>query len=228
VLVASFLGTTFVLHAGLLNIKADAFLAAAGGRPFLPSFSSALSVPSWPVAAGGALESPRALTATEAGEWAAPSARSLVGLLRAAAAAPGGGGEEPLPPCGCGRWVGAGAAGRVRWEEGGGGGGGGCAVHSLGPARLCPVALCGVLLDFPVTFDLSWGGGGGEGGGNCLCASPLWLYEGAWAFSVPGACADDDNVRASLRAWRAAMEVRGCAALWGASPTRRERTTFVC
>jgi len=222
-LAASYLGTTFTLHAALLSAKAAALLQAARGQPLVAAFAGVAAVPAWPVAAGGRLPRPRALSAAEAAEWAAPHAAALAGLLHAVGAAPGGegagAGELPQPACGCGSWERAGPR-AARWREGAPGG---CAAAHAQP---CPVALCGVLLDYPVAYDLAWGGGGGVGAGNCLAASPLLVFEGPWAFSVPEVCADDERVAEALAAWRAALSARGAAA-W-APPARKVRTKVVC
>ena len=217
ILVASFLGTTFTLHAPLLRAKTAALLSVSRGESLLTAFAKQAAAPSWPVAAGGHLRAPRALSARESAAWAAPHARMLTGLLSAATAS--GGAPEPPPACGCGWWARAGGAGRVAWQEGSPGG---CSAEH---ARPCPVALCGVLLDFPAVYDLAHAGGE-EGNGNCLGASPLLVFEGPWAFSVPAVCETDENVAAALAAWKLVLAARG-GAPWG-PPIRRAPHSVVC
>jgi hypothetical protein len=104
-------------------------------------------------------------------------------------------------------------------------------VEELGGT--CPVAVCALLLGFPVAYDTQWpygvsrgeggvGAGGGEGGGlspgpigsNCLGCVDLVLHsatirggDDVVAFSVPASLSSDASVRTALWWWGKGMRM---------------------
>ena len=88
------------------------------------------------------------------------------------------------------------------------------------------MALAGVLLDYPIVYDLQ------GARGHCLdgCALSVWRA-GSFAFSIPLALAGDAPARAFIEQWRGLLAARAAAA--GAAPldcscTTESRTHYVC
>jgi hypothetical protein len=198
-------GSTFLLQAPLLRAKRDALRAAlaAGGTPgaLEAACRAARAVPPLPVridAGGGA---PSALPAPALPAWLQRHAALLDGLCGDGdgdAAAAAAAASSPA-------WAvvaRAGAHVALRLAEGDAGPGPGAGRH------YCPIALAGLLLDYPIVYDLQ----GGEG--HCLggCALHVWRAGGAIAFSLPAALAPLPGARDALEQWQALLAARAAAA----------------
>jgi hypothetical protein len=198
-------GSSFLLSAALLACKRAALQAALAQGGTLAALEGACAqagaVPPLPICiAEGAAARP--LAPAELRAWLACQAALLGALL------------EGAPP----------------WEARGRHGCHGAlellAPADGAPAAYCPVALAGVLLDYPIVYDLQ------GARGHCLdgCALSVWRA-GPFAFSIPLALAGDAAARAAIAQWRALLAARAAEA--GVVPldcscTTESRTHYVC
>lgn len=190
-ILATVQGSTFLLHRGLLCDKVRAFesaLADGGGAAaaaLAAACGSARAVAPFPVSISLAERTPRALEdGTELRPWLQRHTLLLSQLL--------------LPPTG----------GSPYWRHAASGSAHGAAVmeaEGVAAAGVCPVALAGLFLDYPIVYTLS---GSTE---NCLGGLDLELWRGGQhvSFSLPvtAACA---RAREAVALWRELLAER-CA-----------------